>query len=73
MKTLILSCSTGEGHNSAAYALKEELDDKNILTNIIDPISFVSEKMKNNVSEGYNNLIRKAQNKLKMERLVLYI
>ena len=60
MKALILSCSTGEGHNSAAYALKEELDDKNILTNIIDPISFVSEKMKNNVSEGYNNLIRKA-------------
>ena len=28
MKTLILSCSTGEGHNSCAKAIKEYYDSK---------------------------------------------
>ena len=30
MKVLILSCSTGEGHNSAALALKEEFQKRKI-------------------------------------------
>ena len=29
-KVLVLSCSTGEGHNSAAYAVLEELESRGI-------------------------------------------
>ena len=30
-KVLILTCSTGEGHNSAAYAIKTAFENKGIL------------------------------------------
>lgn len=59
MKILVLSCSTGEGHNSAAKAVMEALAAKNIESELIDPISFKSEKMMRRVSSIYNNIISK--------------
>lgn len=56
---LILTCSTGEGHNSAAYALKTELLSKGIQSELVDPIIFKGEKAKELVSSCYNNLIKK--------------
>ena len=58
-KVLILTCNTGEGHNSAAYAVKTALTQKGISCELVDPVSFKSEKAKNLVSSFYNNLIKK--------------
>lgn len=59
MKVLILSCSTGEGHNSAAYAVSEALERKGAECVLCDPVGFQSERAKNIVSAAYNNLIKK--------------
>lgn len=59
-KVLILTCSTGEGHNSAARAIEAALKTQNIYCELADPISFKSEWMKNIVSGLYNDTIRKA-------------
>lgn len=40
MKIIILSCNTGEGHNSAGYAIKEYLDTKNVECELVDTLSF---------------------------------
>ncbi len=58
-KILILSCSTGEGHNSAANALKTALEERDVLCEIADPVAFQSDKMKNVVSSLYNNMIKR--------------
>lgn len=58
MKILILSCSTGGGHNSAARAVREVLMQKGVETDFIDPIQLKNEKIKNTVSELYNNIIK---------------
>lgn len=60
MKVLILSCSTGEGHNSAAKAISETLVSMNIDCTIMDPIVLKSKKVSNTVASAYNGLIRKA-------------
>ena len=44
MKILILSCDTGEGHNSAAKAVEEALLSHGVECVIKDPVSFKSEK-----------------------------
>ena len=58
-KGLILSCGTGEGHNSAAHAIEDALRDRGIEFEMIDPISFRSEGARKRVSSLYNNMIRK--------------
>ncbi len=52
-KVLILSASTGGGHNRAAQAIKEELRSKNIDGEIIDSLKFVSPTMDKIISKGY--------------------
>ena len=59
MKILILSCDTGEGHNSAAHAIVEALTKRKIAYTLADPIAFGSEKAKGIVSSSYNNMIKK--------------
>lgn len=59
MKVLILSCYTGEGHNSAARAVMEELQAHGIECEITDPVAFKSEKAQKFVSSFYNNMIKK--------------
>lgn len=43
MSTLILTCDTGEGHNSCARAIKEVYDANGVPCEIINPVRFVSE------------------------------
>ncbi len=60
MKVLLLSCSTGEGHNSAAKAVCETLTANGVECEIKDPVSFNHEKSPKRVAKAYNNLIKKA-------------
>lgn len=52
-KVLILSASTGGGHNRAAQAIKEELLKKDIDGEIIDSLKFVSPTIDRIISKGY--------------------
>ena len=60
MRVLLLSCSTGEGHNSAARALSEALNDLGVENEILDPIGLKNKKVRDLVSNSYNKLIQKA-------------
>ena len=53
MKVLILSCNTGEGHNSSAKAIKAELDRQGIQCDVRDTLALVSEATSRNVSDIY--------------------
>lgn len=44
MKVLILSTGTGEGHNSAAKAVKEQFEKRNIPCELADVLDFASDK-----------------------------
>ena len=53
MKVLILSCSTGEGHNSAARAYLEYLQSQGIEAEVQDTMGLVSTSAKERTSEIY--------------------
>lgn len=53
MKTLILSCNTGEGHNSCAKAVKEYYDRKGDECDIKDGLSFISSGLSRFISAGH--------------------
>lgn len=59
-KILILTCNTGEGHNSAARAIQSALINNGNFCELIDPVVFKGEKAQELVSACYNNLIKKA-------------
>lgn len=59
-KILMLSCSTGEGHNSAAYAIESVLTREGISCELADPVSFQSQRTQTVVASLYNDTIRKA-------------
>ena len=59
MKILILSCSTGEGHNSAARAISSELKRRGIEHEIADPVLFKGPRAQHFVASFYNNMIKK--------------
>ena len=58
MKTLILSCNTGEGHNSCAKAIKEYYDSKNEICDIEDGLAFISPKVSKFISWGHSYVYR---------------
>lgn len=58
-RLLILSCGTGEGHNSAAKALKEAARRAKIEANIADPVAFGGERAQAFVNSCYNNMIKR--------------
>ena len=60
MRVLILSSDTGEGHNSAAKATKEALENRGCECSIVDTMSFRGSRQKRLVSNSYNKLVRKA-------------
>ena len=60
MKFLILSCNTGGGHNSAAAAIKEYFDSKNIFCEIQDALAFDSRLKSQLISKGHILLYKKA-------------
>ncbi len=53
MRALILSCNTGEGHNSCAKAIKEVYDAKGDDCVIADALNFISEKTSRFISWGH--------------------
>ena len=59
MKILVLSCSTGEGHNSAAKAVCEALNNMGAECELVDPVSFKGEKTPKTIAKLYNDLIKK--------------
>ena len=65
MKTLILSCSTGEGHNSCAKAIKEYFDSKNEICIIKEGLDFISHKVSDVISNGHTYIYRHAPNLFK--------
>ena len=60
MKILILSCSTGEGHNAAARALLEAAELRGDRADLRDPVSFGGERARRAVAGAYNGMIRRA-------------
>lgn len=59
MKTLILSCNTGEGHNSCAKAIKEYFDSKKEVCIIKDGLEFISPKVSDLISRGNSFIYRR--------------
>lgn len=60
MKFLILSCNTGGGHNSAAAAIKEYFDSKEIYSEIQDALAFDSRLKSDIISKGHIMLYKRA-------------
>lgn len=58
MRILILSCNTGEGHNSSAKAIKAYMDRCGIECEIRDTLTFAGKNISNNISKAYNYSIR---------------
>lgn len=58
MKLLILSCGTGQGHNSAARAVEEACRRRQIDCVIADPLSFGHKKTAHMVAATYNGIIK---------------
>ena len=54
MKTLILSCNTGEGHNSCAKAIKEYYDSIGEICDIKDGLEFISKRTSRIISWGHS-------------------
>lgn len=53
MNILILSCNTGEGHNSAAHAISEHLTASGIGCTVTDTLSLVSRSFSQTISDMY--------------------
>ena len=54
MKALILSCNTGQGHNTAARAILEELTARGIACEMQDALAFASQFVSDTVCGIYN-------------------
>jgi processive 1,2-diacylglycerol beta-glucosyltransferase len=52
-KILILSCNTGEGHNSAAKALKQEAEKEGLQCDIYDALGLAGNWLSRRVSRIY--------------------
>lgn len=59
MDALILSCSTGGGHNAAARALKEELDRRGHNAVMLDPYKLAGKNLDKKVGDGYIKIAQK--------------
>lgn len=60
MEALILSCSTGGGHNTAAQAVFEALTKRGHHAVRMDPYTLVSEELANKVGQTYIKLVQKS-------------
>ena len=57
MKTLILTCNTGEGHNSCATAIKEYFESNREECYIKDGLGFISLKVSHRCDGSNTKLI----------------
>ena len=60
MKVLILSCDTGEGHNSAAAAVAGALTQRGIESHVFDPLVLAGKYAERFVSGAYTAIMKKA-------------
>lgn len=60
MDALILSCSTGGGHNAAGSAIKEELSARGHHVVMMDPYALVSHKLATEIGNVYVKLVQRA-------------
>ena len=60
MKVLILSCDTGQGHNSAARAVFEAFDRRGNVCEMFDPLTLGRKRTAHIVSATYSGMLRKA-------------
>ncbi len=58
MKILILSCNTGGGHNSAAKAIKEALEERHQICDIMDVLAFGSQTASDLVCDAYIEMVK---------------
>ncbi len=58
MKILILSCNTGEGHNSCAAAVHEFFEKRGHLCDTVDVLGFVSKKFSGFISKWHARIYR---------------
>lgn len=58
MRTLILTCDTGEGHNACARAIKEVYDLEDSVCDITDALEFIQTGVKSVMSKGHVFLYR---------------
>lgn len=66
MKTLILSCNTGEGHNSCAKAIKECFEAHGESCDIVDSLLFISEKASKFICNWHVRIYRHMPNLFKV-------
>lgn len=59
MKTLILSCATGQGHNSCAAAIKEYFQLQGVHCDIVDGLGLISRAASAFISWGHSFIYRK--------------
>lgn len=59
MDALILSCSTGGGHNAAGAAIKEELIARGHHAEMMDPYTLVSRKLAAEIGDVYVKLVQR--------------
>lgn len=60
MDALILSCSTGGGHNAAGFAVKEELERRGHQVTMLDPYTLAGKSLDKLVGNGYIKTAQKA-------------
>ncbi len=60
MDALILSCSTGGGHNAAGAAIKEELLARGHHVEMLDPYALISRKLAVKIGNAYVKLVQRA-------------
>ena len=58
MRAIILTCNTGEGHNSASAAVKEVFDKHGDVCEIVDTLSFLSERTSAFISNWHSRIYR---------------
>ncbi|MBR4909872.1 MAG: glycosyl transferase [Clostridia bacterium] len=58
MKVLLLSCNTGQGHNSAAKAIKDYFEKHGVKCDIKDALAYWSEKSSKIISSGHVYIYR---------------
>ena len=60
MRTLILSCNTGEGHNSCAKAIQETYAAHDETCDIVDALQFISKRASQFISDWHSRIYRHA-------------
>ncbi|MGI6608278.1 MAG: MGDG synthase family glycosyltransferase [Erysipelotrichaceae bacterium] len=60
MKTLILSCNFGQGHNSAGQAIKEYYESQNVECDMLDALSFINDFFSDFLSKSHVSICNHA-------------